>query len=453
MTTVLAHGTFDLLHIGHIKHLQAARALGDRLVVSVTADEFAAKGPRRPVFNHEQRALALRALKHVDQVIVTHSPDGIDAINMVKPDIYVKGAEYRDESVDASGAITRERLAVEAYGGRIVFTDEETHSSSAIINAHLSPHSLELDKYLNEMRANGARERLLKLIDEVRGYRILFVGDAITDEYVHVTPLGKSPKENMLAVKRGRTEQFEGGVHAVANHARTFCAQVDVACWIKSIKTRFVDTDGAGVRKLLGVYTIDEEAGDCYEELLRYNIEKYDLIVAADFGHGAISKRCIDLLSQKAYFLSVNTQTNSANYGFNLISKYPRADLVCVDATEARLALQDKQGDPVEMVRGLTLESTHQAAIVTNGRRGAVAASHKYPLAVKAPAIETNAVDTLGTGDAFFSIASLFARAGASLQDLLFLGNLAGASKVGVVGYRGYIEKPQFIKAIVGLLK
>lgn len=445
MTTVLAHGTFDLLHIGHIKHLQAARALGDRLVVSVTADEFAAKGPRRPVFNHEQRALALRALKHVDQVIVTHSPDGIDAINMVKPDIYVKGAEYRDESVDASGAITRERLAVEAYGGRIVFTDEETHSSSAIINAHLSPHSLELDKYLNEMRANGARERLLKLIDEVRGYRILFVGDAITDEYVHVTPLGKSPKENMLAVKRGRTEQFEGGVHAVANHARTFCAQVDVACWIKSIKTRFVDTDGAGVRKLLGVYTIDEEAGDCYEELLRYNIEKYDLIVAADFGHGAISKRCIDLLSQKAYFLSVNTQTNSANYGFNLISKYPRADLVCVDATEARLALQDKQGEPGIMAANLGTKFSR--VVVTNGRRGAYSSGHH------APAIETNAVDTLGTGDAFFSIASLFARAGASLQDLLFLGNLAGASKVGVVGYRGYIEKPQFIKAIVGLLK
>ena len=92
-TVVLANGCFDLLHVGHIWHLEAARALGDRLVVALTLDEYVNKGPHRPVYPWAHRAELLQALRCVDSVIP--SVGAIDAIRKVNPDIFVKGADYQ----------------------------------------------------------------------------------------------------------------------------------------------------------------------------------------------------------------------------------------------------------------------------------------------------------------------------------------------------------------------
>ena len=125
MTTVLAHGCFDLLHYGHLRHLQAARALGDRLVVSVTTARYVNKGAGRPVFNDDQRREMLMALKCVDDVVLSLEATPEAIIRYLKPDIYVKGAEYR-------GKLPEQEL-VEALGGRVVFTDEPVYSSTTLI--------------------------------------------------------------------------------------------------------------------------------------------------------------------------------------------------------------------------------------------------------------------------------------------------------------------------------
>ena len=85
---VQCHGTFDLLHPGHIHHLEEARALGDLLVVTVTAEKFVNKGPGRPFFNDELRATSLAALVCVDYVVVVPFPAAVEAIECVKPAIY-----------------------------------------------------------------------------------------------------------------------------------------------------------------------------------------------------------------------------------------------------------------------------------------------------------------------------------------------------------------------------
>src|SRR4051812_40939462 len=131
MRTVLAHGCFDMPHLGHIRHLQEARAHGDRLVVSVTADEFVRKGPGRPVFTAEQRAETLRALDCVDDVVISAKADAVEVINELKPAVYVKGIDY-DAKEDQ--ALEREIAAVEAHGGRIHVTRTDKWSSSRIIN-------------------------------------------------------------------------------------------------------------------------------------------------------------------------------------------------------------------------------------------------------------------------------------------------------------------------------
>ena len=104
---VLCHGTFDLMHTGHIRYLQRARKEGDYLVVTVTADEFVNKGPGRPVFGEQLRAENLAALACVDLVAVNYEPTAITAINAIKPDLYVKGIEYKDEAADVTGNIAQ----------------------------------------------------------------------------------------------------------------------------------------------------------------------------------------------------------------------------------------------------------------------------------------------------------------------------------------------------------
>ena len=90
-TIIHCHGVFDLLHIGHIKHLEAARQLGDLLVVTTTPDRFVNKGPHRPAFPEKLRAEALASLACVDFVAVTEWPTAVETIQIVRPSLYVKG--------------------------------------------------------------------------------------------------------------------------------------------------------------------------------------------------------------------------------------------------------------------------------------------------------------------------------------------------------------------------
>jgi rfaE bifunctional protein nucleotidyltransferase chain/domain len=133
-TVVHAHGTFDLLHLGHARHLEAAHKLGDVLIVTVTADRFVNKGPGRPMFAAEMRAEMLANLEYVDWVAINDAADGVSAIEHVRPSVYVKGQDYRNPQGAIAGKIALEREAVESHGGRIHFTDEVTFSSTELIN-------------------------------------------------------------------------------------------------------------------------------------------------------------------------------------------------------------------------------------------------------------------------------------------------------------------------------
>ena len=123
MTVVLANGCFDPFHYGHLLYLQEARKLGDKLVVAVTRDEHVNKGPGRPAFPLEERMAIIKALAIVDEVIPSDS--GMEAVKAVKPDVFVKGKEYAGK--------LKEQALVEFYGGRVVFTDTPTYSSTAIL--------------------------------------------------------------------------------------------------------------------------------------------------------------------------------------------------------------------------------------------------------------------------------------------------------------------------------
>jgi rfaE bifunctional protein nucleotidyltransferase chain/domain len=132
---VLCHGCFDLMHIGHIRHLQAARRMGDLLVVTVTADEYVDKGQGRPAFIDELRAECLAALACVDFVAINPWPTAVEAIRLLRPNYYVKGQAGEDPA-GQSARLRQEIAMARAVGGDVRFTHEAVFSSTALLNTH-----------------------------------------------------------------------------------------------------------------------------------------------------------------------------------------------------------------------------------------------------------------------------------------------------------------------------
>lgn len=266
--------------------------------------------------------------------------------------------------------------------------------------------------------------------DRVKDFKVLLVGDAIMDEYFYVTPIGKSIKEAIISTQYQRKEVFRGGVWAAAEHARAFCKQVDVLTGPQLMANwRFVNDTYNDLRKMFTVH----EYRQC-EVVADVDIGSYDLVIVTDFGHGALTKDLITRLGKEARFLAVNAQTNSTNYGFNLITKYARADYVVVDEIEARLAAQDKES-PIEDV---ILKLGFKKIIVTMGAKGAVGFDGAF---TRQKALTNQVVDTMGAGDAFLSVSAPFAKAGCSMTELVRIGNAAGAVKVGIAGHRKSVDK------------
>ena len=265
-------------------------------------------------------------------------------------------------------------------------------------------------------------------LDAVKNYRVLLIGDAIRDRYVFGKSLGKSIKESVLSVEFEREESYRGGVWAAASHIESLCATVDVMHGSRIMtNTRFVE--GVYNRKLLTLHDAKEESA-----VTDYDIPSYDLVIVTDFGHGTMTKELIDRVSKESRFLAVNAQTNSTNFGFNLITKYVRADYVVVDELEARLAAHDKHS-PIEDV---ILALGYRKIVVTLGANGAIGFDGDF---YRAKALTDQVVDTIGAGDAFLAMSAPFAKAMFSIKDLVTIGNAAGAAKVGIVGHRRSITK------------
>lgn len=442
MRVVQCHGCFDLLHIGHIRHFEAAKQHGDRLVVTVTSDAYVNKGPGRPVFPVAVRAEAVRALKCVDDVLVSDAPTAANAIRTVRPQVFAKGPDY------ASGIHPDERAALDEVGAELVITETEKWSSSALLrDAALSP---EAQAYLSHLRERYRPADVLAYLERARALRVLVIGDAIRDEYHYVDTLGKSGKDPMLAVQFKRAESFVGGAEAVGRHARACADHVDVVTGPVTVKRRFIEQ--YPFQKLFEVYEMDPfAANDETPRLLAElpdAVASADVVIVADYGHGLMTPPLVDLVSQSR-FLAVNTQANAGNHGFNTISKYTQADFISLSERELRLDARDQQQD----VRGLASAASRRHSgrmLVTRGERGCFCASGVA--GADAPALTNHAVDRTGAGDAVFAIAACCAAVRMPLDLLTFMASVVGTQAVGIVGNARYIERDALWRAVEGYL-
>ncbi len=132
---VHCHGCFDLMHPGHIKYFQAARDMGDCLVVTITPDVYVDKGPGRPVFTERLRAESIAALEYVDFVAINEWPTAEETLRLLRPDCYVKGQEF-ERLEDKTGKIQREYRVLQEIGAQMRFTHEVVFSSTGLLNEH-----------------------------------------------------------------------------------------------------------------------------------------------------------------------------------------------------------------------------------------------------------------------------------------------------------------------------
>ncbi len=476
----LCHGVFDLVHPGHVIHLEKAKQMADILVVSITASEYVRKGPGRPYFSDAMRMQVLAALECVDYVMLSEGYTVADIVESVEPDIYVKGEEYAKESEDITGKISEERELVERHGGMIKFTSGQVFSSTKLINTAMSGLPEDVIKYMEEFRKRYSMYDIIRYSEKAEKLKILVIGDIIIDKYSYCCLQGLMSKDMGYSTRLDHSEEYCGGAAAVARHLSSFNPDVTLMSIVGNeesldkplfdllgdrikllfsysvvfptiIKHRYLTKNSKReeYRKIFAINNIpqvmeyEKEVKNDFRKKIEKYIVDYDVVFLCDFGHGLIDEETRKLIEREAKYLVLNCQTNSSNHGMNIITKYDRADFFSLDQEELRLAYPVYASDEKGALNRLT-DHLGGNGCLTRGSLGAYGIERENVF--ECPAFTLIVKDTVGAGDAFYAIAGLYAAAGASTEMGTFLGNIAGALGTNIVGNKEAVEKVNVLK-------
>jgi len=483
---ILCHGTFDLIHIGHLKHFSSAKKHAEILVVSITSDRHVLKGPGRPLFNENNRALYLASLDIIDYVVINDHVTSINLINKLKPDFYCKGPDYKNHKSDITGNIKKEISAIKKNKGKVIYTNDEIFSSTELIRfSNLNNNKSFADNFKKLKKQIDASE-ILKKIETLKNLKVLVVGEIIIDEYNFVEAVGKSGKETNLVVHQTYKERYLGGIGAIANHISSFVKKVNILSYIGSeetdlafiksklnsnISVNFIKKDKSPTitkkrfideinnNKILGVYKMNDSDLNSKNEKEFINklikqIHKYDLVILADYGHGLITKKISKILCERSKYLAVNSQNNASNFGFQNLHKFKNFNLLILNEGELRLNFRDKSTSLENLSRKLLKNLNVKKTIVTSGKNGAMIINNtKNYSASKSQAFASKIIDKVGSGDAMLAIASLCDKIKMSDSEILFVSSLAAAQKLGTIGNKIKLNKLDLIKSIYYMLK
>jgi rfaE bifunctional protein kinase chain/domain len=452
---IMCHGTFDVVHPGHVRHLLYAKTKADLLIASLTADEHIKKGNLRPYVPQDLRAMNLAALEMVDYVVVDQDPTPLKNLALIEPDYFAKGYEYTAGSVHPR---TQEEInVIEGYGGEIIFTPGDiVYSSSALIE--LSPPSIAVEKLMTLMEAERVSfQDLRDTLQKIKGLRVHVVGDTIVDSYTYCSMIGGMTKTPTLSVRFEKKVDYVGGAGVVAKHLRAAGAEVTFSTVLGNDEfKKFVleDLNAFGVHclpiidetrpttnknaivaeayRMLKVDTLDNRSiSDKIVEQLKKQIAESNsqALVFSDFRHGIFNRGTIPHLTSaipKGAFRVADSQVASR---WGNILEFQNFDLITPNEREARFAL----GDQDSVVRPLALEllkrSNCGTLILKCGERGIITYRSVSPSDPRAFFnIETFAchvVDAVGAGDALLAYSTLALVATKNDVIASILGNMA----------------------------
>ena len=481
---VLCHGVFDLVHVGHIEHFKIAKSFGDLLVVTVTTDKYINKGPGRPYFNAQLRQNFLESIKYIDYVAEIDSPSALEGIKLIKPDIYCKGKDYKENSKDITNKIKKEILEVKKNNGKIIYTDEITFSSSKLLNISKIGQNEDQNKIIKDIKKKYTYKDIENILNNLIKSNVLVIGEIIIDQYNFCEPLGKSGKDPIMMFRNIYNEKYAGGTAAIANHISSFLKNVKLISTIghkrdnenfikknlkKNIKTYFLPKEKSPTiikekyidhitnNKLIGFYHFNDSQLKNKEEekisklIIKY-LKKVDTVVMADYGHGMISNKLAKLICKKSNFLVVNAQINAANSSHHTLNKYKKLDALIINESELRHELRDRNSSIEVLVKLLIKNKDINYVVVTSGSKGAKLFDNIKKKFYQVPSFTNNVVDKIGSGDAMMSLFSIILQKTKDPKLSIFLGSLAAAQAVQIVGNKKSIEKNSILKTLQHVL-
>jgi rfaE bifunctional protein kinase chain/domain len=455
-SVIMCHGTFDLVHPGHIRHLMYARSKADLLITSLTGDAHIKKANFRPFVPQQLRAMNLAALEVVDYVIIDDNPTPLENLAFLQPDYFAKGYEYHDGGIHPR---TREEMDVlKSYGGEVIFTPGDiVYSSSSMIE--VGPPNLSSEKLMALMESEGVTFADLRAaIDSFRGLRVHVVGDTIVDSYVFCSLTGGIAKTPTFSLKYEEQVDFAGGAAVVAKHLRKAGAEVKFSTVLgddalkdfvlADLKEQGIQVDPiidhtrpttqktvfiAGGYRMLKVDKLDNHPiGDHIVAQLKDFIarDQVEAVVFSDFRHGIFNRETIPELCASLPPNVVKVADSQVASRWGNILDFQGFDIITPNEKEARFALGDQDSTVRPMAMELYKRADCKTLILKLGDRGI--------LAYRAPTSEVRAfftvdsfvdklVDAVGAGDALLSYVTLAMVSTQSSVIASILGSVAAA--------------------------
>lgn len=461
---VMCHGTYDIVHPGHIRQLIYAKGKGDALVVNVTVDKYVTNRPVGPYVPQELRALNLAAFEVVDFVIIDPNPTPIDHIIKIKPDYFVKGFEH---SLGMTHPRTREELeALATYGGQMIFSPGDiVYSSKQLISTQRPNLSYEQLETL--MTAEGISFDLLKkTITKFKKINIHVVGDLIVDKYSKCTVLGPAQKSHAFSVRHDQTEIFIGGAGIVAKHLKALGADVTLTTILgtdenasytasalkeagvkinalvdparsTTTKERFLTERG---QLILQVDRVDNSRipDDLVEKICQF-VEKTpaQAIVCSDFRHGIFNADTISKITWAIPPGCIKIADSQVSNRWGNILDFSGFDLIAPNEREARFALGDQDTTIRPLAQLLYNKAKCRYLVLKLGENGI--------MTYRSPGMEVreffyidsfvnHLVDPIGAGDALLAATTSALIVSKNIVVASILGNIAAAIECSKLG-------------------
>jgi rfaE bifunctional protein kinase chain/domain len=404
---------------------------------------------------------------------------------MIKPNFYVKGADYKNNKFDDTRKIYLEKKTVENYGGKIKYTNEQAFSSSKIINQKNLLYTEEQQKFLDTVKKKFNYKKFTEELNLKKKINITIIGEIIFDIYNFGDVVGKSGKEPHLVMSNKNSETIIGGSAAIARNLATFVDKINLISSFgfekkyqnllnkqmpknikkifckpyksfKSIsKTRFVDISSN--YKLFGSYDIPKKNELQYSKefinKIKKIISKSDLIIISDYGHGFLNGKILNIINSTKIFKTLNAQINSSSMGFANITKYSKINSLIINETELRQQLKDQSSNIIFLSKKLINEGKFDTLIVTSGKKGATIFTKKNKNYISCPAFSDFALDKIGAGDSMLSISSFAIYCKFNHDLSLLMGSIAAASTVKSIGNKKIIDKNYILRTLKYMLK
>ena len=480
----LCHGVFDILHFGHLKHFEAAKKQCDFLFVSITSDQYIKKGPNRPVHTNNERIFFLQSLEIIDYVFIADGESGINSINLIKPNFYFKGNDYKNNSSDKTKKIFYEIDVVKKNKGKIVYTNEKQMSSSKIANQSGLALNEEQMKFLDQVKKKDNFDLIIKALNKLKKDKVLVVGDLIIDKYVYGEVLGKSGKEPHMVFGQSKEDFYLGGSAIIANHLSDFIKNLTLISdlgkeskiktllnnklkknikhipilpsknYRTCIKTRFVDF--ITKYKLFGAYIISSlEVPEFYKSLnikLSKAIKTNDIIIITDYSNNFFNKDSINKITKSKKFISAMVQKNSNNPSFFSLNHIKNFDLVCINEGELRSELRDKRSDIDKLAKKFLIKNKLKFMVITKGISGSILFDHKLNK-FSCPSFNVKPVDKVGAGDSMLAILSILLKNNINPSTSLLISSIISSIVVNNMGNSYSASKIEIERNLEFLLK